>query len=115
MTHTFEVFHTPSTPFGLSASMKESFAAEPLPLSMYTKVAVVNATCVEEVFQLTNHIYSDWTENPEIQELPAGRAVRSTSVGDVVRDRLANTYFMVDRVGMRLLPEDFAMTATVED
>lgn len=108
MTHTFDVFHAP---FGLRVSPETSM----LPLSMYTKVAVVNATCIEEVFQLTNHIHSDWTYNQEVQELPAGRAVRSTSVGDVVRDRLANTYFVVDRVGMRLLPEDFGMSARVED
>ena len=107
MTHTFEVFHAP---FGLPVAMDSL-----LPLSMYTKVAVVDATCIEQVFELTNHIHSDWTDNPEIKELPEGRAMRSTSVGDVVRDRLANTFFLVDRVGMRLLPEDFGMSARVED
>jgi hypothetical protein len=51
----------------------------------FTHVADVLTTQVEAVFELTNHIDSDWTKNAEVTLLVPNR-VRSTSVGDVVVD-----------------------------
>ncbi len=49
----------------------------------YAQVARVEATELGEVFQLTNHIDTDWTENKEVTlTYPGGK--RSTSVGDVI-------------------------------
>ena len=52
--------------------------------SEYKKVAVVEAEDIDAVFELTNHIDSDWTENPGVVAEP-GRH-RSTSVGDIIVD-----------------------------
>ena len=46
------------------------------------KVAEVNSNSLSEAFRLTNHIESDWTQNPGVEAVP-GRH-RSTSVGDVM-------------------------------
>jgi len=48
----------------------------------YTAVAAVEADGIEDVFRLTNHIDSDWTDNEEV--LPFVPQARSTSMGDVV-------------------------------
>lgn len=64
-------------------------------LSRYTLVATVEAECVGQVFQLTNHgvpgQVDNWTDGPEVIELftPKSRT-RSTSVGDVVCDELGH-------------------------
>jgi hypothetical protein len=54
------------------------------------KVAMVRATKLGQVFELTNHIEGSWTQNPEILGLqtntPWGINPRSTSVGDVILD-----------------------------
>ena len=47
-----------------------------------THVASVDTNNPQEAFQLTNHIYSDWTKNHKVQALE-GRH-RSTSVGDLI-------------------------------
>lgn len=71
----------------------------------FTFVAHVDTTEVGAVFQLTNHIYSDWTENPEVSMVVKG-PVRSTSVGDVVTDGQGG-YWSVQGIGLRkFAPED---------
>jgi hypothetical protein len=52
----------------------------------YTLVAEVEAKHIDEVFQLTNHIDSDWTKNEgvELAEGVSAARARSTSVGDVI-------------------------------
>ena len=49
----------------------------------YVLVAEVEATSLEEVFRLTNHIDGNWQENPGVRVMGDG-PVRSTSVGDVL-------------------------------
>jgi len=49
----------------------------------FTHTAQVETDHHGNVFQLTNHIESNWTENPGVTSL-VGRHVRSSSVGDVI-------------------------------
>jgi len=87
MTMRFEVWHARVPTF--DRYVREDSPANPnrqrqrFPQD-YDKVAVVEADDVEEVFAMTNHIDHPWTDNDGVVELPAGRQVRSTSVGDVV-------------------------------
>lgn len=53
-------------------------------MGIYSEVAHVEAPTIHDVFPLTNHIESDWTEGEAIRAL-AGQA-RSTSMGDIVMD-----------------------------
>lgn len=70
----------------------------------YTAVAVVEIPYGEigAVFQLTNHIDHDWTENPEVTKLASG-PVRSTSVGDIYEH---GTLTLVKPVGLTPLKDD---------
>ena len=67
----------------------------------WTLVATVETEEVGNVFQLTNHIDSNWTDNPQVIELftPA-HLTRSTSVGDVYTDERGGRY-TVDGIGLR--------------
>lgn len=64
-------------------------------------VAEVEGDDLERAFSATNHIDSDWSENPGVQvKTTASR--RSTSVGDLVlRD---GSTFVVDKFGFSELP-----------
>lgn len=77
----FTVYHL------MSEFTRDAYTRVETRLSAYTLVATVEASCLGEVFQLTNHIDSNWTENAEVIELftPKDRT-RSTSVGDIVSD-----------------------------
>jgi hypothetical protein len=49
----------------------------------------------EKVFEVTNHIYHDWTTNPEVKwSSGTGAHTRSTSVGDIVLDEVANKKYL---------------------
>lgn len=50
----------------------------------YIHVATVEADSLQEVYRLTNHIETDWQQNPGVT--PIGNRNRSTSVGDVIVD-----------------------------
>lgn len=64
-----------------------------LPLDHYTLVATVEAPELGAVFQFTNHIDGNWTDNPEVVELFMLKdRTRSTSVGDLVSDELGDFY-----------------------
>jgi len=54
----------------------------------YEVVAAVEADNIEHVFEKTNHIDRDWTENEGV--IPTKTRVRSTSCGDVVVDGSGN-------------------------
>ena len=54
----------------------------------YRAVAAVEADNLEKVFEKTNHIDQDWTENEGV--IPMGSRHRSTSVGDIVVDGEGN-------------------------
>ena len=59
-------------------------------------VAEVEGDNLERAFSATNHLDSDWSENPDV-EIKTTNPRRSTSVGDlVVRD---GTTFVVDKFG----------------
>ena len=68
----------------------------------FTAVAEVQAETLEEVFERTQHIRSDWAQNEGVRPLTEGR--RSTSVGDVViaPDGVA---YRCDPVGWSRIPE----------
>lgn len=62
----------------------------------YRSVAEVNAEKLEEAFQYTNNIETQWRFNPQVI-CPAGEGKRSTSVGDIlIADGI---HFMVDKYG----------------
>ena len=52
----------------------------------YERVAVVECKDVDDAFRATNHIDSDWTNNPEVTCMAVVGGCRSTSVGDVVEE-----------------------------
>jgi hypothetical protein len=73
----FVVWHVNEPTFGLGEQYE--FPKD------YSRVAVVKSDNVDDVFRITNHIESDWTQNPEVVTL-IGNRHRSTSVGDVVEE-----------------------------
>jgi hypothetical protein len=79
----------------------------------YHKVAEVSASCLDEVFQLTNNIDSSWVENEGVTPFgltPLGvagslaRGHRSTSVGDIIETQ-DGRLFVVESLGFRELPD----------
>ncbi len=75
----------------------------------YRLVAKVEASAIGEVFQLTNHIHSNWTDNMEAVSIPTGvnrLELRSTSVGDIiaaVNPGRETDYFAVAPIGLKSL------------
>ena len=65
-------------------------------------VAEVDSLDLNKVFELTNHIDHDWTENSEVN-LISNRTPRSTSVGDVIV--VEDKHFLVEPVGWKEVPE----------
>lgn len=99
MTTQYQVWHK------TSSSWNENTAADLAAFPAgWAHVATVVAQFPDEVFQLTNHIHRNWTENIGVMS-HVGRHVRSTSVGDVVRDPSSGILYSVDRLGFsRHLP-----------
>ena len=79
----FKIWHANHPRFG--------FGEQPKFPEAYTKIAHVEADSVADTFRITNHIDSDWLENPEVQWNISG-GMRSTSVGDVVEDENGDFY-----------------------
>lgn len=79
---------------------RESSAQDPF--MELVKVADVEARSLNQVFELTNHIESDWTENEGVSAVP-GRH-RSTSVGDVYLS--GSDFYCVAMMGLRKLQLD---------
>ena len=78
----FTLYHSNEDAF------REALMEVDLPFeTSYHIVATVEAECLGHVYQLTNHIESNWTDNAEVLELftPKNRT-RSTSVGDIIVD-----------------------------
>jgi len=69
----------------------------------YEKVAVIETVGLEKVFEKTNHIDKDWTENEEVAELFEPMP-RSTSVGDVIING-NGIKFVVEPFGFKLYSE----------
>ena len=80
----FEVYHALHPTFGFGK--KPKFPQE------YEKIAIVETDSIDDVFRLTNHIDSDWTYNNEVKWTKSG-GMRSTSVGDVVKDQKGVKYY----------------------
>ena len=87
----YQLYHAKNPTFGMGNRPK--FPDE------YEMVAVVEASSLEDIFRLTNHIESDWTGNAEILEVIATYP-RSTSVGDIVVDENEMIYYC-DNVGWK--------------
>jgi hypothetical protein len=70
-----------------------------------THVATVDTTDPEEAFRITNHIDSDWTQNPGVRALEGSH--RSTSVGDLLVEGTpggrGSKHLIVEPVGFREL------------
>ena len=64
----------------------------------FNHVATVFGKRLDNVFEKTNHIDHDWTENPEIMHLLEPKA-RSTSVGDVITNMAMTKGFRCAPVG----------------
>jgi hypothetical protein len=60
----------------------------------FTHVATVEAEDIERVFELTNHIDSDWTLNDGVEPTVAVAIIgaRSTSVGDIAVEESGARY-----------------------
>lgn len=98
MDKTFEVWHRDVPSF---RDNDIDILAELFPAG-FTKVADVETDHIGRVFELTNHIDRDWTENPEVTIAAMNkpnRGYRSTSVGDVIAD--GNDRYTIDGMGMR--------------
>jgi hypothetical protein len=95
-TKLFKVYHAIEPGFG-------DFDAERVRWpGNFEAVAWVEARNIDDVFRITNHIDSNWTENPEVKRLltPVDRT-RSTSVGDVVLDFATGKLYAVAGVGWK--------------
>jgi hypothetical protein len=73
----YTVWHAIVPTFGIRQVTIECW-----PHPNYAMVAEVEASNLEEVFELTNHIDHDWTTNRSVKVI--GDKHRSTSVGDIV-------------------------------
>jgi len=72
-----KVYHLKEDKYPPSFGVKTFFPTD------YKLVARVDSHDEEEIFYLTNHVYCEWVDHPEV-EVVGGRRQRSTSVGDVV-------------------------------
>jgi len=64
--------------------LRLSKAPEQIDLDNYDLVAMVESESLGDTFRITNHIESNWLDNPEVRIAYKRERVRSTSVGDVV-------------------------------
>jgi hypothetical protein len=80
---TFEVWHADAPTWQDNTAV--TLAAFP---AGFTHVANVDTEAVGAVFQLTNHITHNWTENRGVTPV-IGPHVRSTSVGDIIVEATA--------------------------
>jgi hypothetical protein len=46
-------------------------------------VAIVEAEGLEEAWEATQHIHSDWTDGPKVKKILGSKALRSSMVGDL--------------------------------
>lgn len=68
-------------------AIKPDFDSKPqMPIAQkYEAIAIVETVDIVDVFRVSNHIDSNWTQNPEVKELWSDpNRTRSTSVGDIV-------------------------------
>ena len=82
----YEVWHVTSeahekSPWGFTNPEKAGFVFP----DDYERVAIVIAADLGELFYLTNHVDSNWTEGGAVHRL-FNKKARSTSVSDVVID-----------------------------
>lgn len=68
----------------------------------YQSVANVKTDTLDSVYELTNHIHSNWTTNDNVIALH-GDQHRSTSIGDLIKDMSTKELFIVERCGFRKL------------
>lgn len=85
----YTVYHAKNPNFGMGDK-------QPFNDKHFSKVAIVEAVDLDEVFELTNHIDKPWWVNKGIIWYQTGS--RSTSVGDVVVTP-QGTRFMCSLVG----------------
>lgn len=99
----FKVFHAKRNPDGGTFG-RFGFESTTFP-EHYEFVAEVEADALGQVFELTNHIYSDWTKNDGVKATAGPK--RSTSVGDIIMS--PSSYFVIAPVGLRpiFLDENF--------
>lgn len=64
----------------------------------YDIVADLEVTDLEDAFRASNHIESNWLENPEVTFTEATKA-KSSSVGDIFSDPDTGKYWLVAAMG----------------
>ena len=95
MTTQFQVFHK------IAATWQDLTEADRAAFPQgFALVAAVDAEAPGQVFQLTNHIDSDWTTNPGVTLAANVRRARSSSVGDVFVDVATGVRYAVDGIGL---------------
>ena len=86
----------------------------------YKLVAQVDTESLDDAFQLTNHIESDWTANQGVQAVAGGQ--RSSSVGDIFILSSGEAHLVASigflKVGMfeggRFIPEKMTVWALLD-
>ena len=76
----------------------EHHVCKPPRFKEYKAVALVESVNVEDVFRITNHIESNWTNNREVFAVLGDRH-RSTSVGDIAVNLDTNEAFLCASCG----------------
>lgn len=95
-----KVYHLePFNPFPKLSEVKENWENGNYQLVSHVNIPINDLQReLELVFELTNHIDSNWTQNKEVKALRD--KVRSTSVGDLVQVN-DGRYFYCDMVGWK--------------
>lgn len=79
---------------------------------LYEWVADVHTDRMGMVFQLTNHIDTEWWENDEVKIF---KQSRSTSIGDVVYDVEADIYHLCMPMGWKeLMSQETSKTSDLD-
>lgn len=68
-------------------------------LELVAMVRIPKGLGLNKVFELTNHIDHDWTENPGVTAIDPQARHRSTSVGDLICDITNSKAWVVAAVG----------------
>ena len=98
----FSVYHFDMTKYqNFFGKWRKIPSCDPIPAPKfpqdYKHVANVEAEGVDKVFELTNHITSNWEDNRGVMVIQRGN--RSTSVGDIVVDTDAGVKHLCESAG----------------
>lgn len=100
----YQVYHNPDF-------LKRLLDTEDMSGTKAVLAATVEGDTLEDAYRLTNNIDYAWTKNPEVTS--SGNSLRSTSVGDIIREVGSNKTFVVECAGHRELGRAEAAAITL--